>query len=181
MVVFAGHDAGHRPGGVRVRGAEEDGVFGHAGLLGDGLADLVDGLAVDEQRVEADQGDAVLAVVENGRADLAGIVQGAVIRLAVAAGGLGADLRRDVAFGEPGLEDRRLGPSRRCGNSQAIRRREAREDFDKVGMASSGWLMGSQRLDKQVAEFDTPVMALQARDARWFVTARDERRASFPG
>ncbi len=86
---------------------EQDRAFRDAGLLGDGLADVLDGLAMDEQRIEADEGDAVGAVVEDARPHLAGVVQRAMIGLAVAAGRLGADLGRDVAFGEAGLEDRR--------------------------------------------------------------------------
>src|SRR5207244_3010316 len=59
--------------------------------------------------VDADEGDAPVAVVEDGRPHLAGVVQRLVIRLAVAAGRLRADLRRDVALGETYLESGFLG------------------------------------------------------------------------
>ena len=67
-------------------------------------ADDVDRLAADEQGVDADDGDPRGAVVEDRGADLAGVVEFGVVRLAVAAGLLHADLRRDVALGEADLE-----------------------------------------------------------------------------
>ena len=57
-----------------------------------------------DQRIHAHQGRAHPAVVEHGRPDLAGVVKTAVKSLAVSAGLLHADVRRDVALGEAGLE-----------------------------------------------------------------------------
>src|SRR5262249_32280262 len=100
-----------------VRGAQQDRAFRDAGLCRDGLADVCDSLAVDEQSVEADEGDAILAVVQDGDARLARVMQRLVGRPAVAARRLAADGGRDVALGEAGLEGRRggLGGRRRGG------------------------------------------------------------------
>src|SRR5205085_4729408 len=71
-------------------------------------ADVGHRRAVDTEGVDADEGDAVLAVVEHGRPDLARVVEGLVVRLAVPARLLRADRRGDVPLGEPGLEGRGL-------------------------------------------------------------------------
>ncbi len=89
-----------------MRGADQDRSSRDAGALLDGRADLLDGLAADAQRVDADDRDAVAAIVEDRGPDLAGVMHLAVVRLAVAAGCLHADRRRDVALGETGLEGR---------------------------------------------------------------------------
>ena len=63
--------------------------------------------ARDEKQVNADERDALFAVVEHRRAHLARIVDARGIGFAVIPRDLHADLRRDVAFGEPDF-DRRL-------------------------------------------------------------------------
>src|SRR5437588_9328973 len=90
---------------MRVRGADQDRRGGDPGLRLDGFTDLHDRVATDAQRVDADERDSGLAVVEYGGADLARIMHRPVIRLAVAARGFHADLGRDVPLGEAGLEE----------------------------------------------------------------------------
>ena len=70
------------------------------------LAHRFDQRPADAQGVDAHQGHALLAVVEDRRPDLARIVQRAVECLAVSAGLLHADVGRDVAFGKADLEQR---------------------------------------------------------------------------
>ena len=60
----------------------------------------------DEKQVNADERDALFAVVEHGRAHFARIVDARGIGFAVIPRHLHADLRRDVAFGESDFERR---------------------------------------------------------------------------
>ena len=70
----------------------------------DGLARFESEVAGDEEEVDSDDGDALLAIIENGCAGFAEIVEGAVVILAVATGGFHAEVGSDVAFGEAGFE-----------------------------------------------------------------------------
>src|SRR5438477_589334 len=69
-----------------MRRPEQDRRLGDAGLLRDRLADIADSLAMHPQGIEADEGDAVLAIIEDSSSHLARVVKRAVVGLAIAAG-----------------------------------------------------------------------------------------------
>ncbi len=93
-----------------MRCADQDGLSRDADPGRDGAADFLDRVAADAQRVDPDDGHSIATIVEHRGSYLAGVVQRSVVRLAIAAGRLHADLGRDVPLGEAGLE----GPISRC-------------------------------------------------------------------
>ena len=97
--------------------ADEHRGAGNAAAPGDLGADLLHKSPRDEEEVDAHEGDARPAVVEDRSAHLARVVERAVETFPVAAGCLHADVGRDVALGEAGLEAaRRGGGGRSRGN-----------------------------------------------------------------
>ena len=95
-----------------MRGADEDGPRLDPASLLNRRPDGLNCRATDEERIDADDRHAGLAIVKHHRADLAGIVKRLVVSLAVPAGLLHADRGRDISFREPGFETR-------CGAASA--------------------------------------------------------------
>src|SRR5207248_4790756 len=84
--------------------ADQNRLLVEAAALMDLSPDFLDRLATDNQRIQADDGDAVLSIVPNRGPHLARIVQRTVKRLAITARLLHADFGRNVALGKADLE-----------------------------------------------------------------------------
>ncbi len=138
---------------MRVRRADEDMRFGNAAPLVDATSDDFDRFAADEQGVDADDGGPRRAVVPHRGADLTGVVEFRVVRLAVTAGLLHADL--------------------------GVTSRSAKPTLSKAGAA--GWAAGCRRFggaggcgpqdgrtgngDDRQSERTTQIVILRIRDA----------------
>ena len=83
---------------------------------------------MDGQRVQADQGHAAAAVIEDDGLRLARVVERAVIGFSVASGGFHAEGRCDVAFREARLEHR-------CGRLRRPCRSGQEQDQQKAHLA----------------------------------------------
>ena len=92
-----------------MRRANHHGVRRKLAAILKALAHLDDQRTRDNQCVESDEGDFAFPVVENDRADFAGIVDAFRERFPVTAGDLHADFRRDVPLGKCGAEFRASG------------------------------------------------------------------------
>jgi hypothetical protein len=125
-----------------MRGADQDRLLGNAAPLVDRATDLLDRLTADEQRVESNDGHAVLPIVPDGSSHLARIVQNAMKRLAVSARLFHANLGRDVTLGKSDLE--RHGLSRLdIGIHDDGHRRHGENQADQTNDARHGVASGS--------------------------------------
>ena len=84
--------------------ANQDRFGSNATLLVDRFSDGLDKRTPHQQGIDPDQGNASLSVIEHGRSDFTRIVDRSVIRLAVTARLLHANLGSDVTFGKTDLE-----------------------------------------------------------------------------
>ncbi len=102
-----------------MRSADKNCLGGDAAFLVDRFTDGFHQGPTNGQGVDAHQGHATLAVVEDRRPDLARIVQGAVESLAISAGLLHADVGRDVALGKADFRQRLRRGRRSVGRTKA--------------------------------------------------------------
>ncbi len=105
-VVLARQDHASRAGRMRMRRTDQNRLGGDAAFFVNRLTDGFHQGPTDGQGVDADQGNALLSVVEDRRPDFARIVQRLVERLAVSAGLFHTDVRRDVALRKPDFQQR---------------------------------------------------------------------------
>jgi len=115
VVELAWLDHANRAGRVRMRSGDQHGLGRDATALDDTAPSVVDQRRGHGQGVDADEGRTLLAVVEHGHTDLAGIVERAMKRFVITARLLHADLRADVPFGKAGAD----GGARRGHRCQA--------------------------------------------------------------
>jgi hypothetical protein len=87
-----------------VRSADEYSLRQDAAAVQNRLPHLQHQVPRDHQGIDAHQRSPHLAVVENGRPDLALIVEAAMKGFAITAGLLHAQFRRNIAFRKAGLE-----------------------------------------------------------------------------
>ena len=89
---------------MRMRRADQDGVRARSRTSSGSPRAGLDRLTADEERVDADDGDPLLAVVEDRRAGLARVVERPMISLAVSAGLLHADRGEMSRSAKPALK-----------------------------------------------------------------------------
>ena len=85
-------------------GTDENGRSRNVRSFSNSLSDLGYVLFHDQKRVQPDKGDRFFPIVKDDGTCFAGIVKGLVIRLSVSSRTFHSDVRRDVDFGESGLD-----------------------------------------------------------------------------
>ena len=113
VIEFARQEEARRSRCVGMRRIDQHRFRRDPALLLDFLPDRLHRGPPDKQGVDPDHRHARLPVVKHGRPHLAGIVQHPVIRLAVPTRRFHADLRSNVPFGKPRLENRTIRCCRR--------------------------------------------------------------------